>query len=72
MSMWCSSKEGSHEGAVAGSNLTGCVVTRLCTKNVVTCDLMTGTGGWLGSGVSPKNKFPIYFDHFLNVAYLLS
>jgi hypothetical protein len=49
-------EEASREVEVTSSNHGNCGASRLYAKKCATCDLMTGTGGWLVGGVSPIRK----------------
>jgi hypothetical protein len=54
-------EEASREVEVTGSNHDNRGASRLYAKKYATCDLMTGTGGWLAGGVSPIRKFFLLF-----------
>jgi hypothetical protein len=64
MSVWCSGRQGFARGRGHGFEPRQ---LRSIAKKCATCDLLTGTGGWLASGVSPIKKFffAVYF-RFLN------
>jgi hypothetical protein len=54
-------EEASREVEVTGSNHGNHGASRLYTKKCATCDLLTGTGGWLAGGVSPIEKVFLLF-----------
>jgi hypothetical protein len=57
-------EEASHEVEVTGSNHGNRRASRLYVKKCATCDLMTGTGGWLVGGVSPIKSFFLFIFGF--------